>query len=265
MIEILYKARARVRDLCINKKPFPAFNHLLSFIMPLSCPPTQTFETLEEATKVVQEFALSEGYSTKKARTKTDCNSTIRKVWLACAHGGEHKKKGMNVRQTSTRLLKCPWSMTVTRKLAENNRLEWVLAVVDASHNHDATNDLAAFPEARALTQEQEQQIVTLSKGGAPPRLILSTMRAADLSFRATGQDIYNVKKRDRAQFLLGRTPLEALLENMEENQVQYKLDRDAQHQLTRLLIAPKTSISIYQEFSSGGVLLMDSTYKTNR
>ncbi|RKF63065.1 hypothetical protein OnM2_028105 [Erysiphe neolycopersici] len=63
-------------------------------------------------------------------------------------------------------------------------------------------------------------------------------MRAADPSFQATGQYIYNVKKRDRSQFLSGRTPLEKLLETLEENQVQHKLDRDPQHQLTRLLIA---------------------------
>lgn len=90
-------------------------------------------------------------------------------------------------------------------------------------------------------------------------------MRAAHASFRATGQNIYNIKKRDRAQFLLGRTPLEALLENLKENQVQYQLDRDAQHQLTSLLIAPKTNMLTNQEFSSGCVLLMDCTCKTNR
>ncbi|RKF60130.1 hypothetical protein OnM2_054081, partial [Erysiphe neolycopersici] len=81
--------------------------------------------------------------------------------------------------------------------------------------------------------------------------------------FRATGQDIYNVKECDRSQFLLGRTPLEALLETLEENQAQCKLDRDPQHQLTRLLIATKTGVSTNQEFSSGGVLPLDSTYKT--
>ncbi|RKF60129.1 hypothetical protein OnM2_054071 [Erysiphe neolycopersici] len=167
--------------------------------MPLSCPSTQKIEMLEEKTKVAQEFALSEGYLTKKARTKADGNSNTRKVWLACPQGGEHKNLGANVRQTSTWLMKCPWSVTVTRKLVKNNRQE----------------------------------------GGVPPRLILSTMRAAYPSFRATGQDIYNVKKRGCSQFLLGRTLLKALLKTLEENQVQYKLDRDPQHQLTRLLIAP--------------------------
>lgn len=86
--------------------------------------------------------------------------------------------------------------------------------MVEASHYHGAPENLVAFSEARALTREQEQQIITLSRGVAPPRLILSTIRAADPSLRATGQDIHNVKKRNRSQFLLGRTLLEALEES---------------------------------------------------
>ncbi|RKF63142.1 hypothetical protein OnM2_027043 [Erysiphe neolycopersici] len=34
---------------------------------------------------------------------------------------------------------------------------EWVLAMVEASHNHDASENSPAFSEAKALTHEQDE------------------------------------------------------------------------------------------------------------
>ena len=117
--------------------------------------------------------------------------------------------------------------------------------MVVATHNHEAVENLAAFPGAGVLNQVQKQQILDLTEGGAPARLILSTMKRSDSAFLATGQDIYNVRKRDRAEFLLGRSPLEALLDTLEETAIGHELDRDlSSGQSTRLLIAPKPCIS---------------------
>ena len=99
-----------------------------------------------------------------------------------------------------------------------------------------------------------------------PSRSILSTTKRSDSVFLATGQDIYHVKKRERAEFLLGRNPLRALLDTLDETAIRHEIDRDpSSGPLTRILIAPNPFISTDNDSSSGGVLIADSTYKTNR
>ncbi|RKF56633.1 hypothetical protein OnM2_080061 [Erysiphe neolycopersici] len=60
----------------------------------------------------------------------------------------------------------------VTRKLAENNRQEWVLAVMEASHNHDASENFAAFSEVRLRSKSWRVWVYQNVGVGIPAALI---------------------------------------------------------------------------------------------
>ena len=66
-------------------------------------------------------------------------------------------------------------------------------------------------------------------------------------------------EKRGRVEFLLGRSPLKALLDTLEESAISHELDREPlSGQLTLLLIAPMPCISKDNDFSSCKVLKED-------
>jgi hypothetical protein len=104
-----------------------------------------------------------------------------------------------------------------------------------------------------------------MDRGGAPPRVILSTLKASDPSNLSTSQDIYNIKKRKRINLLQGRTSLEALLDTLQTTDVFHQYVQNDDGQLLRLFFAPTVCVSAAEEFGTTDILLMDSTYNTNR
>ena len=173
----------------------------------------------------------------------------------------------------------CPWSViiqqsltggsnfeqTIPQSLTNSNNFKWAVEVRNATHSHEAPVNLAAIPAARILTEQQWQYVLDMSKSGASPHMILTSMKVSDPGCLATQQDIYNIKKKSRVEFLQGHTPLEALLDMLMEEHVHHAFERDTTGHILCLFIAPKVCVSTAHDFSTCSVLLMDSTYKTNQ
>ncbi|KAI9923041.1 hypothetical protein PsorP6_001352 [Peronosclerospora sorghi] len=66
-----------------------------------------------------------------------------------------------------------------------------------------------------------------------------------------------------RNEELNGRTPLEMLLDELRENNVLHAHERDGDGRIKRVFFAPPKSVQMAKE--NPDVVLMDSTYKTNR
>lgn len=180
-----------------------------------------------------------------------------RKVWYACAHRGVSKDSESDLQKTSTTLLGCNWSAQIQRDATTDL---WKLHLTNNIHNnHGPSKTLAEIPAARKLQLNETMNIITLAKSGAPPRLILITLKSSNKNNLSTSQDIYNVLKKHRNGYLDGRTPLEALLDLLKANKVFHKYELDSDHSLLRLFVALKVCITSAQKVWTGDVLLMDS------
>jgi hypothetical protein len=143
---------------------------------------------------------------------------------------------------------------------------QWKIEFTNNQHNnHEPSRNLAEIPAARKLTPEQHDLVINLANAGIPPRFILRTLKASDPNNLSTSQDIYNVIKKQRLADLNGRTPLEALIDNLKANDVFHTYELDSDQRLLRFFVAPKASVKSALDFWTSDVLLMDSTYKTNR
>jgi len=113
------------------------------------------------------------------------------------------------------------------------------------------------------MTTEELHLLEDMSKAGATPKVILATLHRRNSESLLVAPDIYNARKKIRTQELNGRTPIEALLDEFEVNGVRHALKVNEEGHISHLFFAFLAAVELLQEFP--GVLLMDSTYKTNR
>jgi len=241
----------------------------LQKIRTMSLPQTNTIHTsLEEAESAVQSYARQHGFVAVRLRSKKNSNGIFHKVWLCCIRGGKHKNWRLYLTEdtrsklTRTRKTSCPWLALLKRGPGDD--ATWTINITDDTHNHETSlDDLSSFPSVRQMTTEESHLLKDMSKAGSTPRVILSTLRLRNPDSLLVSDDVYNARKKIRMQELNGRTPIEALLDEFEVNNVRNALKRDEEERITHLFFAFPTAVELLQEFP--GVLLMDSTYKTNR
>ena len=193
-------------------------------------------------------------------------------MWYSCVHAGEYVNRRSyltdenRIRKASTRKAGCGWSASAKRELAaEGDR--WVVQVSIGTHTH-APSELTAYPSARQLTVDEKGIVRDMSVAGAPPKTILATLNGQRKStgsgaVEVIGRDVYNARNALRVDELQGRTPVEALLDDLQTRNVWHRVKRDTEGRVSHLLFIPNETSSFLREFHT--TLLMDCTYKTNR
>ena len=220
-------------------------------------------ELLERTEKMLKESCKDQGFVICRLRTKKAPTGRVKKVWYGCVHSGNYRPHRPNFestrnRNTTSRKMGCPWRATVA--MFDSS---WTVTIHESSHNHDMATDLAAYPEARTLSLEEKVMVEGLTKAGATPKVITSALRQANPNTNVMPQDINNYKQELRLKYLAGRTPIEALLDSLQECEEKYFMCRDEAGRVTHLYLAPLQSAELVKTFY--GVLFVDCTYKTNK
>ena len=192
----------------------------------LSTAAAELYPSLALCEVALRSAATNGGFDVVKSRSKADKKGSIRKVWFSCIHGGTYANRRYYLnddtrrRKTSTSKLGCEWSAIATRtKIGEIE--SWAIEVVESVHSHPKTEELSAYPSIRRLTADEMATVSRLSDAGAAPRTISASIYSSRIATghltAALGQDVYNVRKRRRSGELQGRSPVEALLDELEE------------------------------------------------
>ena len=222
-------------------------------------PPESTYPDREALVSSVRQFALDHGYVVTIRRSTADKN-----VVLACDLGRKYQDRidapdGSKRRKTSTRQVGCPFQVYGARRSDGT----WELKVRNPQHTHEA-NDLIAHPHARKLLPEQKAEIARLSSLNVTPQAIEAILRDEHPTALFTRRDIYNVRMAARIKQLEGRTPVERLMERLQnEGNWEHRLQCDSGGHITFLMFAHKRSIEYANKYNR--VFLLDCTYKTNR
>ena len=139
----------------------------------------------------IQSHARSNGYAVSIRRT----NEKGRAIYLKCDRGGIYKARhgltnATRLRDTSTRLIDCPWSVRANFKDDA-----WILTVRNGNHNHEATTSNYSHPIQRRMPPEVVMQVEALSNSGIKPREILSTVRQTT-DHIVLARDLYNARNK---------------------------------------------------------------------
>ena len=106
------------------------------------------------------------------------------------------------------------------------------------------------------------EQVAAMTKSGIAPKQIASaiSIEYPDLSW--TIQDIYNLHHELKAKLLEERSPIEAMLHELEISKYEFNYQLDQDGHITLLFFVHPESLLLLKQYPE--VLLMDCTYKTN-
>jgi MULE transposase domain len=228
--------------------------------MPLEPPPEGIFATLDELVTQANAHAGHEGYAIVKQRSKKGKDGEDRRVYLACDRGGIYRERGVSFerrqRLVSTRKTNCPFSATATL-----NTDVWILEVRIAVHNHEPSTSLLSHPAHRKRIPKNIEQIGNWSKTGIPPRRVAASLREEGAVVIA--KDISNIKSHIRSKNLGARTPIEAMFQQLQTHDYNYRWRTDDIGHVTHLFFIHPRSLEMLREYPD--LLLLDCTYKTNK
>ncbi|KAI1002083.1 hypothetical protein K3495_g6120 [Podosphaera aphanis] len=194
------------------------------------------------------------------ATTRREMNQKNR--ILSCVHSGRPTDQPRS-RFTTSLSENSPIRLQISKAPeAENMRS---LIIPNQYHNHEAAENIAAYPAARALLDSEVEVVNNLSSIGAKPRIVIDALRKHNPNNLSTAQDICNVKKSQKRKIMVVRLETEPLLDILIERNVPHAFQRSRTGNLNGLFISPKTTDNIVRRLSANRAFLMDSTYKTKQ
>ncbi len=225
------------------------------------------FLTYDDLFSHLQDHAKAHGYAVAVGKSKRNRGGTIRTRYIQCVKSGKPRDRVTNRQKPLiSQKTECPFKCRahLVSKVDENGEEEekWELSVMNATHNHDA-NDPIAHHQHRRFPSPIRKRIATLMKSGIAPKQIASAIAIENLDIPWTIQDIYNVRRELKAELLEGRSPIEAMLHELETNKFDFNYQLDQDGHITLLFFAHPESLLLLKQYPE--VLLMDCTYKTNR
>ncbi|CAG8741587.1 23275_t:CDS:2, partial [Cetraspora pellucida] len=226
-------------------------------------PSPNQFTNHNELLEYIHAFSETQEYAVTTKRSRSDINGEIKNITLGCDRSGVYRNRlnltdGSRHRKTASRLLNCPFELFGTK---HNN--VWHLEIRNFEHNHEAFTDMLGHPVARRLNVEQKELVWRMAAAGSCPCQILSTICQSDSSSKAISRTVYNALYSIRQERLDGHTPVQALLDELQESDFEFEYQCDDQNHITHLFFAHRISIALTHTYPTA--LLIDCTYKTNR
>lgn len=230
----------------------------------------------QDVIKQINKFTGPRGYAVglKNAkRPKDNANRPFCKVYIKCDRGGT-RKKGFNEferrRETTSRNWNCEWCGVLRR----TTEFIWVFHIHEPpgghrrdAHNHEPSCTQASHPRLRreALAPLRRTFVdIPTQQQHATPGQILSAINEHNYEAPITLKDINNRRGELAKQQLSGRSPMQALLfELQESNQFRYFYATDEQNQVTQIFWIPRETFDLLR--LNFEVLIMDCTFQTNR
>jgi hypothetical protein len=194
---------------------------------------------------------------------KSDNGGNNRKPYIimGCQRGGTHRAY-VNKKRELTRTLKCQWPFKVRSYCLSS--LQWSVSVIEGTHNHKMESRLEGHKVSERLLGDETILVHEMTKNHMKPRHILSTIRGKNLESSTTSKHIYNLWQRMRTKEQGGRTEIQQLFKCLSDGNYTYghRLLSDGQT-VSDIFFAHHESIKLFNLFLT--VLLLDSTYKTNK
>jgi hypothetical protein len=195
---------------------------------------------------------------------KSDNGGNRRKPYflLSCSRGGVYKenKRKLKKEDTATKTLKCPFRLRGYFLASE----EWKLSVVCGEHNHEMTKTLEGHTLAGRLKPEEKECVQELTRNLVPPKNILTTLKGRNPESKTNMKQVYNARERFKKSLRGEMSEMQQLLKCCETHKYFYKCRTVGESKTIQdFFWAHPESVKLFNTFPT--VLMMDSTYKTNK
>jgi hypothetical protein len=220
-------------------------------------PPNSTYSTYEEAYNAFVQHGTESGYGFYLQRSRPHHSDIKTRYYFNCDKHGKYRPKG-TIRQTGTRTTGCPFNVIIYR---DSN--QWQLRIQNGYHNHPPSHHPSAHNVFRKRTSSQKESIQGMSQAGVAPKQILTAVRQQDPSTHVTARDIWNERTINRANYLRGRSPIEALLDDLSTSEWIFDFQKDPDNHIRYLFFTHKKQVELL--LTNPDILIMDCTYRTNK
>ncbi|XP_022030908.1 PKS-NRPS hybrid synthetase CHGG_01239-like [Helianthus annuus] len=220
------------------------------------------FASMDELVEWCRDVGRVNGYALVTKRTIYDKPPSGQplKIWLTCDCAGEYKSTA-TVRRSGTRKTGCKFQLIGAYK----KRLGyWDLRVEEAKHNHKPFLYPEGHPSLMRLTPSEERTVEKMTHQNIKPRYILAAIKEHkphNISIRNT---IYNARAKLGRMEQVGETPMQILFDRLEKVGFVFyhRTSQNGERVEDVFFIHPESNM-LWRTFPH--VLLIDSTYKTNR
>ncbi len=184
---------------------------------------------------------------------------------LECERSGKYvpPKKKLKADSTGTRKCGCPFRLR--GYYAKETKL-WHMTVVNGIHNHELDTELEGHLVAGRLKPEETLLVNEMTKNLVQPRNILSTLKERDPENTMSSKQCYNARYRYKAKLRASMSEMQHMFKHLSDNKYFFKyrshVDEGGEY-LQDIFFAHPRSLSLFNSFPT--VLVMDSTYKTNK
>ncbi|CAG8832325.1 2756_t:CDS:2, partial [Gigaspora margarita] len=218
----------------------------------------KTFTDWNSVQEYINAYAISKGFATRLRRTERNMNIIIR-ADIVCRRAGVASNTSTGLRMTKSIATNCPFKVVV-RWTKKNKYSVWS---VNLEHNHLLDSAAIKFdPGHRRLSRNENAHIQMLYDSGVPVPTIVN-MLTEQYNRYIHNKDVYNSLNHQSRDYVKGLSQTAELLNNLNNNDeylVNYSINDEKLHCLFFATRAALSTFNCYPE-----ILLMDSTYKTNR
>lgn len=225
-------------------------------------PPEGHYSSREELRSAINAWAAPRGYAFVIKRSSKTANGRTH-VIFNCDRGAGRIPSLSDRRQTTTRRTGCLFSVLAKESLCKTI---WSLRHRPgphfSQHNHEPSFSEVAHPTLRQLSRQEEITVNQLTNAGIAPKEIGSFLRITSNTL-ATQQDIYNCIAKGRRDLSKGQSNIHALADQLNDEGFWNRICLDESSRVTAVLFAHPKSLEYLKTYPE--VLILDSTYKTNR
>ena len=237
----------------------------------------QSFSSEEEACKFYEIYAKRSGFSVRKGRfTTSKKDGKVNRRDFFCHREGFPDKKivDVNKNQRNRESTRCGCKASIRILLKRSFEIfpeEWHVTRFVVEHNHKLLppDQVRFLPSYRAISKEDEEQILLYKEAGLSVRQIMrvieleKNMRHRDLPFFC--KDVHNFLGKIRQKN--GQNDVMSLLEQckvekIENPNFQYNYTVDEQNRLEHILWVSAYCFNGYKKY--GDAVAFDTTYKVN-
>ncbi|CAG8640002.1 34014_t:CDS:1, partial [Racocetra persica] len=117
------------------------------------------------------------------------------------------------------------------------------IEIHDSNHIHDLSKDLSGHPISRRFTNQQLARVAKMTTSGSRPQEIILAICQNNLSASVINKDIYNTHQQLRQRNLAGCTPVEALIDELREDDYMYEYKYNDIGHITHLFFTYNESV----------------------
>ncbi|KAG2196458.1 hypothetical protein INT47_012659 [Mucor saturninus] len=185
-----------------------------------SAPSQLEFSSSETLEKYVIDHCKENGYLVSLGRSRYYPDRRLKSLEFKCDRGGKNSSKSTSKMLSKTRRTNCPFKWVVSsswRKEQGVYAAKFTLHLNNSGHNHESADSLAGHSIACKIGDAHMKVIKDMTIANSSPQDILIYLRQKFPGDYFRPSTVYNVRQKIREEYLDGRSPLQALLDQFSE------------------------------------------------